>query len=412
MFFVRLKLVWIKLRNIYIIHGMRKTNGKMTYKCFLAVFLLLSFCTVLFSAERQAVVYYSDGTVLEGMLIQGEGKDLKLSIPDGGDIYTFDMVSLEKVQYDKVRKFGIDVLKKITFFPTKEELLRKWKFVEQTKYNEETAEADYTPAQKEYYGELYPVRQVAASVEFNSGEVLYGHLYSTSVLLKSEAGNKKIVLRSKDSGREGQGLDDLVYVSCINFVDEGVKISAVKKIKLPDAVIESVDEVFAITKDTLNPVKATLNEFDHSVTVESTLGEDVFLAVKKSDGYFVGWPCICYKYYKAMADEYVSNARDFFNDRELISVWPDNDNNYLYGLVSLRRRHADSNFGEIGGEWDKSRNGIVEPWRLSIWRWRIDSKSSELALTGRGTFVRLIFEPAELTPFVGIEGKLWTIPEK
>ena len=68
---------------------------------------------------------------------------------------------------------------------------------------------------------------------------------------------------------------------------------------------------------------------------------------------------------------------------------------------------APTNFGEIGGEWDKEREALVEPWRLSLWRWKYDRQNREMALTDRGTFFRLIFLPKDPTPQVELSEALW-----
>ena len=76
-------------------------------------------------------------------------------------------------------------------------------------------------------------------------------------------------------------------------------------------------------------------------------------------------------------------------------------------LLNLRRRFAPTNFGEIGGEWDKERGCIVEPWRLSIWRWKYNEADRELLLSSRGTFFRVIFLPEDPTPKAVISEELW-----
>ena len=76
-------------------------------------------------------------------------------------------------------------------------------------------------------------------------------------------------------------------------------------------------------------------------------------------------------------------------------------------LVNLRRRVAPTNFGEIGGKWDRERKALAEPWRLSLWRWKYDRQNRELALTARGTFFRLVFLPKDPTPQVALSETLW-----
>jgi hypothetical protein len=73
---------------------------------------------------------------------------------------------------------------------------------------------------------------------------------------------------------------------------------------------------------------------------------------------------------------------------------------------------APTHFGAIGGEWDKKLGTVVEPWRLSIWRWKYDSVNQELILSARGTFFRVIFLPEDPTPEVVISEQLWQLQRK
>jgi len=80
--------------------------------------------------------------------------------------------------------------------------------------------------------------------------------------------------------------------------------------------------------------------------------------------------------------------------------------------VNLRRKVAPTHFGEIGGEWDRELGTVVEPWRLSIWRWKYDKANQELILSSRGTFFRIILLPENPTPEVVISEKLWELQRK
>ena len=86
---------------------------------------------------RRAAVFFSDGQVLEGAIRISPSQTFKLTIPQGGNTYTKDIFG-KPVRYGKVRRFGFDVIKEIRFLPEKEDLQRKWRFIEKTKYNEKT----------------------------------------------------------------------------------------------------------------------------------------------------------------------------------------------------------------------------------------------------------------------------------
>ena len=71
-----------------------------------------------------------------------------------------------------------------------------WRFTE--KLNQE--EVGWVPANKEFWGELYPVRYLFARVEFNSNETFTGHLYPAVIYLKSADKTRKIIYSSKQRG--------------------------------------------------------------------------------------------------------------------------------------------------------------------------------------------------------------------
>ncbi|MHC4434663.1 MAG: hypothetical protein ACYTBS_22720, partial [Planctomycetota bacterium] len=141
--------------------------------------------------------------------------------------------------------------------------------------------------------------------------------------------------------------------------------------------------------------------------VKSTFGEDFYLAVKKGEKCLVGWPRTQDHRLFALAEDHLKRQRDFYNDKKLLGVLKSDDNREVLTLVNLRRRFAPTHFGSIGGEWDKELNTIVEPWRLSIWRWKYDPVNEDMLLSGRGTFFRRIFLPEHPTPEAEISDELW-----
>ncbi len=389
----------------------RYNNKLMNSYAFKVSIMLIALLTSSYVVKaddgRLAAVYFSDGTVKQGKLYLTAGRDFKLNIPEGGSIYTTDMITGEPVKYGKVRRFDLAPVRSIEFFPQKEQLIRKWRFTGKTKYNEETAEADYTPAPKEYYGEPYPVRYLAAIVTFNSGEQIAGHLYSTIAYLDSGSRVEKIRLTQKSSGREGQALDDLVYVTNIKMLDQGKQFERFVTLKPDGFALEPGDEFFAVTVDTLTPVPARFNGDKSAVMIEGTFGEKFYLAVKRKEKYLVSFPGKGDGTLYELAQKHIDSLRDFYNERKLQGVILSPDGKELLSLVNIRRRFSPTNYGEIGGEWDKQVGGIVEPWRLSLWRWKYDSINNELLLTGRGTFDRKVFLPDDPSPQSEISESLW-----
>jgi len=365
---------------------------------------------------RTAAVYFSDGKVLTGEVSLTPGRSFKLNIPKGGKLRTRDMVTGEDVQYGKVRYFTFEPVREIRFYPEKEEMRRNWKFIETTKYNEKTGDADYSPAAKEYSGKPYPLRYLTATVIFNSDESLQGHLYTVTVYLKTKEKTYRLVLRSKQRGGEGTTLDKLVYVQRIKLLDEGKNIAAKVIVKFADMRFGPEDAVQAVTKESLTPIPTKITESDDTCVVESAFGEEFYLAVRKDGKYIVGWPPSATsggrsqeqdKKLFAVARDHIKRQRDFYNEKKLLGVLQIEGSNEVLTLVSLRRKVAPTHFGEIGGEWDKELGTVVEPWRLSIWRWKYDKANQELILSARGTFFRVILLPDDPTPEVIISEKLW-----
>ena len=369
--------------------------------------LLLGSVTSVRGAPRKAAVYYSDGKVLTGNIALTRGRKFKLNIPKGGKLRTSDMITGEDVQYGKVRQFTFEPVREIRFHAEREEIRQDWKFVETTKYDEKTAVADFSPAKKEFWGETYPLRYLAAEVIFSSGETIAGHLYSVVLYLETDEKTSRIILRSKQRGDKGTKMDDLVYVAKIKMLDEGREIAADVTVKFTDMTFEPNDAVQAVTRDSLTPVPTERADEPGTFTVKSSFGEDFYLAVKKGQNCYVGWPRTKDRKLFALAESHVKRQRDFYNDKKLLGVLMSKDGKEVLTLLNLRRRFAPTHFGSIGGEWDKELGTIVEPWRLSIWRWKYDRVNQDMLLSSRGTFFRLIFLPEHPTPEAEISDELW-----
>jgi hypothetical protein len=249
-------------------------------------------------------------------------------------------------------------------------------------------------------------------VIFNSDEFLQGHLYTATVYLKTKEKTYRLVLRSKQRGGQGTTLDELVYVRRIKLLDEGKNIAAKVTVKFADMRFGPEDAIQAVTKESLTPIPTKITESNDTCVVGSTFGEEFYLAVRKDGKYIVGWPKEQNKKLFAIARDHIKRQRDFYNSKELLGVLASKDGREVLTLVSLRRKVAPTHFGEIGGEWDRELGTVVEPWRLSIWRWKYDRVNQELILSARGTFFRVIFLPENPTPEVVISEKLWELQQK
>ncbi len=389
--------------------GFRRKNARTGFVLALMVFLTVEVEGASGAVEkRRAAVYYSDGKVLTGEIFLTAGRTFKLNVPAGGTLKTKDIFGGD-VKYGKVRKFDFGPLAEIRFYPQREEMRQKWKFTGKTKYDEKTAVADYTPAPKEFWGEQYPIRYLAATVIFGSGEERQGHLFTTTVYLQTEEKTHQIVLRSKQRGKEGTKMEDLAYVNRIRLLDGGKAAAAQVEVKFAELRLGEKDAVQAVTKQSLTPVPTKRTEKEDTVVVKSAFGEEFYLAVCKEGVYYVGWPTEKDEKLFDLAADHIKRHRDFYNDRKLLGVYKTPKGNEVLTLVNLRRRHAPTHFGEIGGEWDAELGCIVEPWRLSIWRWKYDAGNREMILTARGTFFRKIFLPGDPTPLAVTTERLWNL---
>ncbi|MBN1846148.1 MAG: hypothetical protein JW810_10730 [Sedimentisphaerales bacterium] len=357
---------------------------------------------------RAAAVYLSDGSVLSGELRLSPGRSFRLNLPRGGTLKTTDIFGNE-VPYGKVRQFTLEPLREIRFFAQKEEMLRKWRFTGKTSYDEQTAQADWTAAPKEYFGDLYPVRYLGAQVCFTDGQVLEGHLYSAVAYLVAADKTHKLLLVSKQRGPEGQRLDDLLYVQRILFVDNTDPVAGGITLRFTDLALGPSDGVYALTCDSLTPLPARPADSAGVFRVEATFGEGVHLALQRDGRCYVGWPAASPADLFALAADHLRRHRDFYNEKTLLGVCHPDDPGQVLTLVNLRRRYDPTHFGEVGGEWDSVRQTVVEPWRLSVWRWKYDPQTRQMALLARGTFQRRILLPEEPTPEVTILPSLWNL---
>jgi len=229
------------------------------------------------------------------------------------------------------------------------------------------------------------------------------------VYLQTEERTHQIVLRSKQRGKQGTKMEDLVYVNRIRLLDVGKASAAQVEVKFTELRFGKEDAVQAVTKRSLTPIPTKRTAKDDTVIVESAFGEEFYLAVQKDGVYYVGWPAEQDQKLFELAADHIKRQRDFYNERKLLGVYQVPGSNEVLTLVNLRRRHAPTHFGEIGGEWDAKLGCIVEPWRLSIWRWKYDAKEKEMILTARGTFFRKIFLPEDPTPLAVTSEGLWNL---
>jgi hypothetical protein len=334
-----------------------------------AAALVLGLALTAAAAGREGTIEFSDGEVWTGRISLTPGKDL--SIHDGPTVHH---LTLEQVS-------------ELRFAPEKEELVRKWRFLE----------AGQT--RKEESGQPYPIRHLLTTAQLAGGEAVSGHLYTTVLYVEMTNLTKKLVLLAKQRGDEGSTLQELAYPMRIAFGsaaegltrDVALDLSAVAA----EVPLEGA-EVAGLTEGALVRLPARSAGAVGQYRMPSPLGSGVILAAKKADTAYVGWPANTNADVEAAVRTALANVRDFFDQQVLCGVYREAVSGDVYSLMVLSREGATT--------YDAERS---QPWRIEVWRWKYDEESRRLLFAGRGFFFRGIVAkggpvPAvRLTPALG-----------
>ena len=314
---------------------------------------------------RPGQVEFSDSNIVSGDISLTPGSDLKIQAGK------------------EVRVFTLDRVQEIRFAPEKEEMERAWRF----------KEAGQTA--KEYFGDPYPVRYLAATVTLGDGEKISGHLYTTVLYVTQGDTVQKVVLLAKQRGKEDETFVALVYPKRISFGDRATAGAATVRLQLPD--FGAHPQVVAITRGALVRQAAQPAGGNGEFAMPSTLGSGFFLAVKSGGKMIVGWPeTVDAKLLSEIRNE-LTNAEDFFDDRRVLGVWNDATNSEVYSLI-LAARKGKTTLHETRSQ----------PWRLEIYRWK-RGDDGRVMLAGRNYFFRGIIAKDQSPPPVELSDKLWKI---
>lgn len=346
--------------------------------------------------RRQASVLFSDGTAFEGTILLTPGRDFRLvGIP-----------AESGTKFGKISTFNVNVVREMIFDPYREFYRKHFRFERGT-------------STKIYEGEPYPIREPKCTVVFNSGERKTGILHSTVIYLEEKDAdtgitvrNRKFFLRSKQKGKPGDTLTDLVYVKHIRMLDEGEKIERSLDIEFLSLDPGSVGELKALTRETLTNVPVKAGEEDGKLKVFSTLGEDVFLATRIGDRYVAGWPEEGTKrteLFVAVEKEFTKLV-DYYNERELLGIIPLDNGTRVLTLARLRRQAPAHPYRGMPGFFEVDANGeVMEYFRLSVWLWKRDLETGNMVLVDRGSFYRQRLHAEAKTPEMGVCPDLWPI---
>ena len=323
------------------------TMRRLSWSLFLVAVVMAGFGAA--RAEgRAGSVEWSDGRKLAGAISLTPGKDLRL----------FTSAAPVSLSLDEVRE--------VRFKPEKEEMWEGFYF------------PNAGQATQVKTGEVYPIRYLETEMTLADGQVVEGHLLTTTFYIEPDEGpTEKIVVMAKQTGANGQKLADVVYPTVIRF-DAGGGPAGSARIDLTQAGFVPVDAPVIVARPdlTLLPAQATVGKPIWTAPTEDA-GKLLF-AVEAADGMHVAWP-------EAEADPAMKEAvetglkvmRDFYDTRTLLGCFGDAEAGDVYSLVMMKRvgKSVDGGGTPLGA-------GTI-PWSLVILRWKYDPDQKKATLLNR-----------------------------
>jgi len=326
--------------------------------------LLLAGLATAPAQERAGKIEFSDSNILSGVISLSPHSELKL---EAGP---------------QIRTLALDRVREIRFAPEKEEMERAWRF----------REAGQTA--KEFFGDPYPVRHLAATITLGNGETITGHLYTTVLYVTDGDQVQKVILLAKQRGKEGDTFQSVVYPKLISFGDSA---GATAMVKLKLSGLGPKPEVVAITRGALARLEAKPRGGAGEFEMPSPLGKAFFIAAKSGRTILVGWPPPADEKITALVRGALTNSEDFFDDRRILGAFEDASNSEIYSLV-LAVRKGKTTLHETRSQ----------PWRLELYRWKLDD-DGRVMLAGQDYFFRGIGAKNEAPPAVALSAKLWNL---
>jgi hypothetical protein len=326
--------------------------------------LLLASRAAATAQERAGRIEYSDSNILSGVISLTPGSELKL---EAGP---------------QIRTLALDRVREIRFAPEKEDMERAWRF----------KEAGQTA--KEFFGDPYPVRHLAATIILGNGEKVTGHLYTTVLYVTDGDNVQKVILLAKQRGKEGDTFQALVYPKLIAFGDSA---AATAMVKLKLSGLGAKPEVVAITRGALARLEAAPRGGAGEFEMPSPLGKEFFVAAKSGQTILVGWPKPAEDKIIALVRGALTNSEDFFDERRILGAFEDTANSEIYSLVMAVRK-GKTTLAETRSQ----------PWRLELYRWKLDD-DGRVMLAGQDYFFRGIGAKDEAPPAVELSVKLWNL---
>lgn len=216
-------------------------------------------------------------------------------------------------------------------------------------------------------GKPYPSRTFGSELTLSGGERLVGHLYPAAVFVQDDAGTTKVVLTSKQVGKEGGSLADLVYPVRID-IPGPTEEAAPARIRLPAGAGESG----ILTLPDLIPMTP------HGERLPGPVVAPVVVAARVGAAVVVAWPSDDAAL-RARLEPAVQAVPDFPDERLVIAAWHAGDTDTA--LLRLRRIGVSTS---------------THPWRVEVWRFRTDPVGGGAVLAARGLLLRGLGEPPDV----------------
>jgi hypothetical protein len=328
-----------ELDMTYGTNGTYMTTHRLSWS--LLLLLLLAWGGAARAEGRAGAVEWSDGRKLAGAISLTPGKDLRL-------FTSAAPVSLSLAE-----------VKEIRFKPEKEEMWEGFYF------------PNAGQATQVKTGEVYPIRYLQTQITLANGQVVEGHLFTTTFYVETDDATEKVVLMAKQTGANGQKLADLAYPTAIRF-EAGANAAGSSQIDLTR--FDNGGKVVIVAR----PDLVRLGGPSHGpglgvATVAWGNPGQLLFSVEASDGIHVAWP-------ETGADPPVQQAvetalkvmRDFYDTRTLLGSFTGGDGTDIYSLVMLKR---------VGTTYSFSADKI--PWSLVILRWKYDPEQKKTTLLNR-----------------------------
>ncbi|MBA3686410.1 MAG: hypothetical protein H0W72_14390 [Planctomycetes bacterium] len=331
----------------------RKSGSQEVRKSQAGWLLLLALVAVVHAEDSG--VQFSDGQAIVGAVTLAPGQSLRLH--DGAtlrDLPTERVVAIE-------------------FAPDTEAMEQGFRFPEPGQ------------ARKERIGEPYPVRKLAATARMTDGTTVRGTLNTAVVYVASGDELRKVVLASKQQGKPGETLASLVYPVRLAFGAAGGIAGRRLTVAAPRPF-----EVVVLQRGSLARSEAAVA--GEGFVLPAALDLPCFLAARDQTGLVAGWPAeedapLRERLAKALSED----VQDYMDDRRLLGVWRPPGEDQAYTLLLLARAGSSTFDGP-------------KPWRLEVWRWRLDPEDGRVMLAARGYSFRGTGE----LPTVRIDPAWWS----